>query len=579
MSCRAAGPTVLLALALAFAAPPPAAAAGDAVRWEMLTTAGFGDDMTCLAVSHRDPNFVLAGTFNGKLYRTTDGGKTWQEITVTPYRTLFFGRERQPDSRLEYALGLPGKSPLLQRWLRGKGLHTSGVNLQQLLVQKGDKIVGINWIEFEWADDSRVYIGTSDGLYRSTDRGRTFFRIWQGIAGQAERMVYSVASDPFEPRNLLVGTASGLFISHDRGITLEKEMNFYIRDSAIYGLFYDPQAKGLLHMAMSGAAMASPDGGKNWITTYWDQWPPRSDVHWITLGPNNVRALGTMDGIFASWQGGEYGTWSRRGRRFVGEMVSNLLITKRPEVWYALTEIALWRTSDAGNTWNKVLQLGGGETGRWIEAFESDENQLWVLTNRRILRLRTGDDDDEATLAHSPFSRRLLDLPDLWTFWRKTLEYKQVYFRDNQAYRDRAPWAAMLPELTVGATYEVGRELRLVRAYPYLLLPFLYHNRFDPQTWRFEVMANWDLSRLVFDRRSLPHFGRIEGHLDEERQKLAQQVQRLYAEYRSAAYRLVHAAPASLLEREHNRLRLQEIAAYFDAISGGYWSKATGGVL
>lgn len=189
MSCRAAGPTVLLALALAFAAPPPAAAAGDAVRWEMLTTAGFGDDMTCLAVSHRDPNFVLAGTFNGKLYRTTDGGKTWQEITVTPYRTLFFGRERQPDSRLEYALGLPGKSPLLQRWLRGKGLHTSGVNLQQLLVQKGDKIVGINWIEFEWADDSRVYIGTSDGLYRSTDRGRTFFRIWQGIAGQAERMV------------------------------------------------------------------------------------------------------------------------------------------------------------------------------------------------------------------------------------------------------------------------------------------------------------------------------------------------------------------------------------------------------
>lgn len=563
---------------IALAALVPRAMANGAVQWEMLTTAGFGDDMTCLAISHRDPNFVMAGTYNGKIYRTTDGGKTWEEITVTPYRTLFFGRERQPDPRLEYALGLPGKSPLLQRWLRGKGLHTAGVNLQQLLVKKGDKIVGINWIEYEWADDSRIYVGTSDGLYRSTDRGRSFLRIWQGQSGQADRMVYSVASDPFEPRNLMVGTASGLFISHDRGVTLEKEMNFYIRDSAIYGLFYDPQAKGLLHMAMSGAAMASPDGGKNWITTYWDQWPPRSDVRWISLGPNNVRVLGTFDGIFASFQGGEYGTWSRRGRRFVGEMVSNLLVTKRPEVWYALTDIALWRTTDSGNNWLKVLQLGGGETGRWIEAFENDENQIWLLTNRRVLRVRA-EGEAKATLARSPFSRRLLDLPDLWTFWRATLEYKHVYFRDNQAYRNRAPWAAFLPELSLNANYELGRDLRLVRAYPYLMLPFLYHNRLDPRTWHFELMASWDLGRIIFDRRSLPHFGRVEGHLDEERQKLAQQVQRLYGEYRSTAYRLVHAAPASLVEREHNRLRLEEIAAYFDAISGGYWSRATGGVL
>jgi photosystem II stability/assembly factor-like uncharacterized protein len=555
----------------------PARALPTGSRLQHLSTVGFGDELTCLGMSHRDPKFVMIGTNRGKLHRTTDGGATWQEITVAPFRDLFFGRERHDDPRLEYALGLPGKSPHLQRWLRSKGLRTSGINLQQLLVQKGDKAVALHWIEVDWHDENRVYIGTIDGLYRSTDKGRTFFRIWQGRSSMAERVINAVATDPFDPKTIMIGTSRGLFISRDRGITFRKEMNFYIRDSHIRGIYFDPQFKGLVHIAMAGAAMASPDSGKNWITTHWDLWAPRSDVQWISLGPNNVRAIGTRDGVFGSWQGGEFGTWKRRGLRMTGHTVMHVMLTDEPNVWYALTEVALWRSIDAGANWKKVKQLGGGEYGRWIHAFEHDEDRLWLLTNRRVYRVGTPAASDTSNRARA-MPHNLLDIPPLYLFWRKAMDYKHLYFRDAQDYRDRAPWAALLPTITLGASYKRGREIREVAAAPYIYWPYLYFNAADEQTAGFEVLANWELARLVFDRRELPHFGRVERNMEHLRRDLSERVHRLYADYRRTAHRLVYRPAADPVVREFDRIRLQEIAAFFDAISGGYWSQATGGI-
>lgn len=548
------------------------------VGLQQISTVGFGDELTCLGMSHRDPNFVLVGTTRGKLHRTTDGGATWQEITVAPFRDLFFGRERHDDPRLEYALGLPGKSPLLQSWLRSKGLHTAGVNLQQLLVQKGDKAVSINWIEVDWHDENRVYIGTIDGLYRSTDKGRTFFRIWQGQSNLSERLVNAVATDPSNPRNLMVGTAQGLFVSHDRGVTFEKEMNFYIRDSHIRGIYFDAEFKGLVHVAMSGAGMASPDSGKNWITTYWDLWSPRSDVLWISLGPNNVRALGTHDGVYGSWQGGEFGTWKRRGLRMTGETVTNVLVTSNPDVWYALTNIALWRSVNGGATWEKAKQLGGSEQGRWIGAFGGDEGQLWLITNRRVFRVGEPAGRRTASGAEHNARARRPRVPPLHLFWRKVMDYKHLYFGDTQAYRNRASWAAFLPTITVGGTYTRARDVRLMRAYPYIYWNYLYFNTGDDDVLAFEAFANWDLGRVIFDRRQLPHFGRVERTTDALRRDLSERVYVLHAEYEKTAHRLVHQPAGDPLAREFDRIRLQEIAAFLDAVSGGYWTKATGGV-
>ncbi|MCA9666869.1 MAG: hypothetical protein KC503_14820 [Myxococcales bacterium] len=542
-----------------------------------VASAGLADDYTCIGISHRNPNLVFVGTSTGKILRTDDGGATWQETLVTPARSLFFGRERQSDSRLEYALGLPGKSPHLQSWLRQKGLHTSGINLQQLLVKKGDKQVAVNWIEVSWHDENLIYVGTVDGLYRSVDGGRTYLRIWQGRSGMRERIINTVVTDPAVPGRLMVGTASGLFYSKDGGASFRKEMDFYIRDSYIRGMWFDRTQKGLVHMAMGGASMASPDAGKNWITTYWHLWGPRGSVHWLSLGPGNLRLMGTEDGLFASLQGGEMGSWKRRGIRFVKQTIDKVQATKDPRIWYATTEIGLWKTYDQGLSWRRVIELGGKEQPRWVEAWANDPNQMWFITNRAIYR--RGVILKMRAQSAAPRRRRLLDVPSLHTFWKHVMRHHHHYFADIQRYKDRAPWASLLPEVIVSGYWSPTRDVALIKSFPWFQYPYTYFNQRIDRELSLEVLAMWDFTRLVFDRRALPHFGRIERNLNAHRLELGDRMRKLYREYILVARTLAFSPPQDPITRQFLRIRIQEITAYFDAISSGYWSKKSKGGL
>ncbi len=548
-----------------------------------VNASSMGDDYTTLAISHRDPSFVLVGTATGRIHYTRDGGATWQDVVVTPVRSVFYGRERQPDASWEYAPGLPGKSPYLQSWLRRSGLATSGINMAQLLSTKGEKSVTVNWIEVDWHDERRIWVGTSNGLYLSTDRARTFARIFQGRTGASERMITAVATDPFDARKILLGTASGLFTSTDRGRTFKKTMDYYLQDSYVREIWLDPGQKGLIHLALGGSAMASPDGGAHWITTHWTDWGPRADVQSLSLGPGNLRLIGTRDGIYASWQGGEMGTWKRRGIRFVGTTVTKVLASVDPTIWYALSDQALWGTMDSGLNWKKLYQLGGKDSPRWLAAFRSEHRHLWLLTNREIYRVGAPPKVARYNLAMRA-APRLLEVPPLPDLVRRVLKHNRLYFADNQRYRDRAPWAAFLPDVTAGFHYAPSRDFVTVSNYmypsPYAYLNYSFDGAWplslDAPAFTWEVIAKWDLARLIFAKAALPHWGRIERNLNGVRQELTERVHRLYVEYRRNARILVFAPPADELTRQLHEIRVQEIAAYLDAVSGGYWGKATG---
>ena len=540
-----------------------------------VSAVGLGEELTCLGMSHRNPHFVMVGTASGKIFRTVDGGSTWQIITITPHRSLFFGRERSPDPRMEYALGLPGKSPHLQSWVRSKGLPTSGVNMQQLLVQKGDKMVAINWIEVDWNDENRVYVATVDGLYRSTDKGRTFQRIFQGYTSSAERMVNTVATDPFNPKKVIIGTASGLFVSKLRGIAFRKTMNYYMRSSYIREIFFDPDQKNLVHVAMGGSAMASPDGGNHWITTHWDEWGPRADVQSLSLGPQNIRVMGTRDGVYASWQGGEMGTWQRRGIRFVGHSMIKVLASNNPKIWLAMTHKAVWYTSDSGLNWNKVFQTGGKEVPRWIKAFKGDLRHLWILTNRQVYRV--GLPPLVKGKMRRPKKREVVQVPPLFSLHKKILKNKRLWFPDNQKQRERGPLASLLPTISVQGTYTNYGESTTILSYMHRHWPFRYYYSDGDRGMQWNAFAVWDLTRLIFDKRELPHWGRIQRNLSFIRQDIMERTSRLYNEYRRLALIMAYMPPKNAYVRINHQLRMQEISAYLNAISGGYWNRATGG--
>src|SRR5215470_281298 len=60
----------------AAAAPPPPAAAAAAPRW--VATPLFGGDVLALAQANSAPEVVYAGTRAAGVFRSTDGGQTWE---------------------------------------------------------------------------------------------------------------------------------------------------------------------------------------------------------------------------------------------------------------------------------------------------------------------------------------------------------------------------------------------------------------------------------------------------------------------------------------------------------------------
>jgi len=69
-------------------------------------------------------------------------------------------------------------------------------------------------------DSQVVYVGTQDGPYRSTDRGKHWERLAFPDSGVA---VWSILADARDPRTLYAGTApTAVYRSHDSGDTWQR---------------------------------------------------------------------------------------------------------------------------------------------------------------------------------------------------------------------------------------------------------------------------------------------------------------------------------------------------------------------
>ena len=125
--------------------------------------------ITALAESPRRKDLLYAGTDDGKLHVTLDGGKSWTELSANV-----------PTSRW-YSRVVPSR-------------HTDGT---VYVTQRGRE-----------DDDFGVYV------YKSTDFGRTFTSLAANIPAGS---VNVIREDPGDPNVLYVGTDFGALISRDGG--------------------------------------------------------------------------------------------------------------------------------------------------------------------------------------------------------------------------------------------------------------------------------------------------------------------------------------------------------------------------
>lgn len=265
------------------------------------------DDITAIAVHPSDPQVLYAGSsFNfsdgiqGKLFRSTNAGVTWDTLLVGgSYRDIQFAPS---DPSVLYAL-------------RGGIIKsTDGGQTWTDISERFSGVVASLAIHPE--DANVLFVGTSGSfggtLYRSVDGGET----WQDI-GEGTSLVNGVTSlalHPANPEIIFAGTAwSGVIMkSTDGGDTWGLMIS---TSHLVHDLLISPDDHQVLAGFSDLGILRSNDGGQTWASDNEGLPDTTRHVTKIKIG----EACDTY--VIASWQdsGGIYrrtlgeGSWTQIG--------------------------------------------------------------------------------------------------------------------------------------------------------------------------------------------------------------------------------------------------------------------------
>jgi len=305
-----------------------------------------------IAVDPQSPDVVWVGTgeanprnsvsFGDGVYKTTDGGKTWQHLGLkeTMHISRIVLHPRDPSTAYVGALGHAfGPNPE-----RGVFMTTDGGKSWQKVLYL-DPQHGVADLDIDptnpnilyaalWRFERKPWTFTSGsdqgGVYRSTDGGRTWAKLTQGLPKLMGRIGVKVA--PSNPQVIYVIAESKegtLYRSDDRGETfrqVSRQANIVSRGFYYTDLRVDPTNADRVY-AVASTLFVSIDGGRAFRAI-----APRIhiDYHSLWIDPLNPRRMwsGNDGGVAVSADHGE--SWAYANNFALGQFYHVFADNRQP---------------------------------------------------------------------------------------------------------------------------------------------------------------------------------------------------------------------------------------------------------
>jgi photosystem II stability/assembly factor-like uncharacterized protein len=315
-------------------------------HWHNISDGYFGTgSVGAVAVSASHPNVVYVGmgehaprgvmTSHGDgVYRSTDAGQTWTHLGLkeTQHISRILIHPDNPDVVYVAAQGqLYGPNPE-----RGVYKTTDGGQTWDKILFV-DNRTGAVELSMDATDPNILYAamwehqrlpwkvisgGPGSGLYKSMDGGQTWTELTEGLPEEKGKMAIDVS--PANPQKVyaLIESDSqqekgGLFVSNDAGKTWKRiSADHRLVQRAWYYIevFADPNDEHTVYV-LSAPALRSIDGGQTWETLS----GPHGDYHDLWINPANSKNMVIADdgGAGITFNGGE--SWSTQRNMPTGQ--------------------------------------------------------------------------------------------------------------------------------------------------------------------------------------------------------------------------------------------------------------------
>lgn len=515
-------------------------------EWKPVGTGAAERNFQGVTVSAPDPNFILVNT-DSNVYRSLDGGQTWEQV-----------------------FQLRGRDAAIYR----VAVHPENAD--------------------------HVFLLTSDGLYISRDQGREWFPSPLGIREEARR-IFAVAFHPRDRTQMLMATADGLLLSQDRGKSWIKIFPSLSR-TEVKDVAYSSLKKGEAYAA-TDEAVYRLDLGRVEIEKWFD-------MHAGTENPE-------MPGSVLS----EAGSGTEEGR--IVPVLPRIGFSSASQKIFVAARTGLFLSRDAGRSWQKLnipdavgrtvsdfTFSAGGEAlflaSRkgffvWNEAEGRTREWYRGLPTAHITAVAVQRDGAEKIFAATPEGLFQIERPDtLWwitevsavppgqevldTFrnWiqseppvthiqQSAVRYAHVGNGKIARWQRQSRLAALLPEFSIESDWTAEPNVDIDRGGTLDKDTFISGPENNEFAWG--LSFDWDFSKFIWSDAQTGIDVR-EKLMVELRDEILREVTRLYFERRRAQWALAAGQTADIQMYLDTAIRIDELAAQIDALTGNQFSGA-----
>ncbi len=328
----------------------PSAIPSGAAHWQSYPI--YGGEAISIDMDPTDPQVIYVGMRDAGIFKTTDGGQSWQPardgLTFYPIRCL--------------------------------------------------KVDPYN--------HNNLYAGTDyDGIWKSINGGASWSKASAGL-DEGDMIVFNLVFDPTTPNSLYAGLAGGfglgignVYKSEDGGTTWGLKDNGIPRQAGrtntdgILALAVNPnQNTHLVAGTNTSGAFQTTDGGETWSAindglshSYGDHY---YSINAVAFDPHHAgRLTGIVDGKYYAYSGGAWQLASQVNEYANGPLFNDYLYyhPTNPSIIYG-AGVGVYKSADAGLTWSVK---GGSKTDDVANLAFSPESPdlLYAPSNRSLLNM------------------------------------------------------------------------------------------------------------------------------------------------------------------------------------------------